>query len=386
MTGHSQYSGQLSTVGRRETGATAAVSGGTSPRAILLNIQFLRFVAATMVLLLHGAQSYRNMGGQLDFVSSTRYFGFAGVDIFFVISGFIIWTTNLETKGARQNFQYLYRRLARIYLGYWPFFGIALAARMWTSSPLLERIEYLHSFFLLPQTQTGQLIHVSWTLSFELYFYGLFFLALFSANRARLLGVATVLVIAANVYAHVALDAFSPKGFRNLTVLQRFLISPSLIEFFLGCYLAHGIASGWKRFGKAAVALGLAILTFGAVGEAFGFPRVPLFHHAAVFGVGSAVLIYGLVIVEREGLVIWPRFSALMGGASYSIYLCHTIFLYVFSSVGVFAAVRDSAFPALLGYLLLVLLVLAFSALFYVRVERPVYRFAKSLPARFFGA
>ena len=372
------------------TQATTADDGNAAHRhspssGPLLNIQFLRFVAATMVVLFHGGLSYRQMGGKLEFVSAPRFFGFAGVDIFFVISGFIIWTSNLDTKGMRGRVRYLYNRFARIYLGYWVFFLLCIGARLLTKPSLLADVDYAASFFLLPQSQAGQLLYITWTLSFELYFYGLFFLALFSSNRARLLGAAAAFILAADLYAHFALDAFAPGGFRNLSVLQRFLISPALLEFFLGCYLAHGIASGWKRFGKTTLAAGIVVLTLGATGKGLGLEKIPVFHNTLIFGGGAALVVYGLVIVERAGFVIWPRFSALMGGASYSTYLSHTIIFQVLSASGVFVAVRNSAFPASVGYVLLMALILGSSALFYVAVERPIYRFAKSLPVRIFA-
>ena len=85
-----------------------------------------------MVVLLHAVKPYQTMGGTFEWVVCFRRFGFAGVDIFFVLSGFILWTTNLGTKKPGQIFRYLYRRLARIFLGYWPFFGFAVVARVVT--------------------------------------------------------------------------------------------------------------------------------------------------------------------------------------------------------------------------------------------------------------
>jgi len=55
-----------------------------------------------------------------------KEFGYMGVDIFFVISGFIMWytTKKFEHGGVRYAASFLYNRLTRIYLGYWIFFVI----------------------------------------------------------------------------------------------------------------------------------------------------------------------------------------------------------------------------------------------------------------------
>ncbi len=357
-----------------------AASGAPRPN-LLLNIQFLRFVAATMVVLLHGGQYYEAMGGTRSFVTAPRYIGFAGVDIFFVISGFIIWTTNIDTKEPRAIYQYLYRRLTRIYLGYWPFFAFIWLVRAWWWPERMEGVRLLASFFLIPQRQAGQLLHVAWTLSYELYFYGLFFLLLFCTRRVLVLGLATAVVALVNLYTYLVLGASDSGGFQ-ITGLARFFSSPVLLEFFMGCFLAHVVALGHQRFAKSAGLVGLALLVGGGILTYRGIELGPVFYQA-LYGGGAAGVIYALVCAERHGFAPFPRFSSLMGGASYSIYLSHTILYRVGAALGLYPAVRESAVPAALAYALLVALILAFSAAFYVLVERPLYRAAKALfPSR----
>ena len=57
------------------------------------------------------------------------------------------------------------------------------------------------------------------------------------------------------------LDAFT--NYRNLTVLQRFLTSPALLEFFIGCLAAHVVSLGWRRHGITALVLGIATIALG---------------------------------------------------------------------------------------------------------------------------
>ncbi len=350
---------------------------GAPPRLFLLNLQLLRFVAATMVVLLHGANVYQAMGGEWRVLTAVRHVGGAGVDVFFVLSGFIIWTTNRGT-GAAGAPRYLYRRLARIFLGYWPFFLLALGVRLAWAPGRLEGVDYLTSFFLWPQLQAGQMLHVSWTLSYELYFYGLFSLLLFVPRRLTVLAVATALVVAVNVHDHVVLNAFEPGGYRALGVLRRFATAPVLLQFFAGCFLAHVVERGWRRYGLTSLVGGTLVIAACALAGARELEVLP-FQSVTLYGLGAVAVVYGLVVLEQEGWRPLPRLANLGGGASYTIYLCHTIFYQLARDVGLLERVRSSPVPAELAYLALVLGILAFSIVFSLLVEGPLYRLAKGL-------
>jgi peptidoglycan/LPS O-acetylase OafA/YrhL len=94
---------------------------------MLINVQFLRFAAAMLVVVYHVSAHIRDAG--IDpgpFFQLSEAVGFAGVDIFFVISGFIMAYTTHAAAGAVDAWAFARRRMARIYSGYWPFFLLAL--------------------------------------------------------------------------------------------------------------------------------------------------------------------------------------------------------------------------------------------------------------------
>ena len=97
---------------------------------MLVNLQALRFLAALPVLVYHIAPhvwaSGVTRGGLLEHM---HLVGFGGVDVFFVISGFIMWHTTPGDHGPADAWRFLRRRIARIYSGYWPF--LLLAALIW---------------------------------------------------------------------------------------------------------------------------------------------------------------------------------------------------------------------------------------------------------------
>ncbi len=353
------------------------MSSPERPRLMLLNLQFLRFVAATMVVLLHGANFYQEMGGNNAIFTSARSYGFAGVDIFFVLSGFILWTTNRATETTARIFRYIYRRLARIYLGYWPFLVLAWIARILWDPGGTDTVQTWESITLWPQRQAGQVLWVSWTLSYELYFYLSFFLLLFVRRRKLVVTACTLGLIAVNLHKHFVLDAFAPGNFQVIGAANRFLTSPWVLEFFMGLYVGM-LAQRTTRFGKSALAVGLAILTGAAIAEAHGYATQTVFVNQALFGGGGAFVVYGLVAIEYRGTRILPRLSTLMGGASYTIYLSHTIIYRMLRGTGFVDAVRDSSVSPALVYVGVVLSILVVSAAFYTYFEAPLYERAKS--------
>src|SRR6185369_11737463 len=136
------------------------------------NIQMLRAVAAAMVLLYHAVPHYQAMGGASLLFIKAASTGFAGVDIFFVISGFVAAHSTLDKARTVSNaWVFAKRRLLRIYLGYWPFFGLTLALTGVYAPRALDEMDLISSFFLTRIELKSLLLFVTWSLSFELLFY-----------------------------------------------------------------------------------------------------------------------------------------------------------------------------------------------------------------------
>ena len=98
--------------------------------------------------------------------------GSIGVDIFFVISGYVMAKT---TYGSAQNldvsFRFISKRFARIYLGYWPIFMLALIIYTLHRPKFLVDKELFQSFLLINSNTLELLIAPAWSLTYELYFY-----------------------------------------------------------------------------------------------------------------------------------------------------------------------------------------------------------------------
>ncbi|NNE05949.1 MAG: acyltransferase [Xanthomonadales bacterium] len=351
---------------------------------MLINIQFLRFAAAMMVVIYHVAMQWNpetleNHG----FLALGAATGFAGVDVFFVISGFIMAYTTGETAGYQPGSVFTRKRFARIYSGHWPFFVLSLLVFAWTRGEHVSNSDLLASFFLWPQPLNQILLQVTWTLSFELYFYLLFALMIWlvpAHRRMALCALLTGALLLAALVRHFSFGSFDPERLFLMPFWEHFLVSPFVSEFFAGAVTAYWLQrrrSGWST---AWLAAGLTLfLISGLINEALfdgnieqGFFVVP---RVLLFGTASVMIITGLVRLEFMGRLAPRKFSILCGGASYAIYLCHILIISIAARLGLFSSISGWSFGvATLAYLSLMALILAYAVGHYKILEQPLHR------------
>ena len=189
------------------------------------NIQVLRGLAALLVFLHHARLQYIEIGGSFTWLQSIADWGFVGVDVFFVISGFVMaYSVQGRTDNKALLWHFLKKRLLRVYLGYWPFFLIMVGVYAYFSPIRLNDFNLFASFFLLSTNMFELVLPISWSLSYEVYFYGLTALIFLVGRRWFLLGMVCMLVIV--LYRTMCLPSVAQTGFG-------FVFSPFLIEFFL---------------------------------------------------------------------------------------------------------------------------------------------------------
>lgn len=269
----------------------------------LQSVQILRFVAASMVVILHAT-----VHGNSGFVV-----GSAGVDIFFVISGFII-ARMLPAKTAGQ---FVADRVTRIYPIYWLLLIPAVLLASQTSLP-----QTLTSITLWPAF--GELrfpyLVAGWTLCFEMLFYAC--ATIFLLNRRIGLGLLAAYPLA--VVGGLAL------GWPVL----RYVGNPVILEFMFGLLIARTNTQK-REAGALAIALGAMLLVLTA--SAFGMPAyiydVWQPARSIVWGIPAAMIVWGAL--QFEGLLKDRVVRALSygGDASYSIYLTHGLVIWPLRSL-----------------------------------------------------
>ena len=330
----------------------------------MLNIlQVLRGIAATSVAAFHGVPHYEAIQGESGLYSLVAGYGYTGVDIFFVISGYVMALTTVHKERNLKNATaFIQKRLFRIYLGYWPFFFIALLIALAFDRQKLSDIDLVASFFLTSPDMFRVILPVSWSLTYELFFYAIIFL-LFSFNLKRAHGILVftfLFVLAINLATTVALHPVSD-----------FFFSPYILEFLSGYFLFLFFRTHRSR----TVMIGFACLCVFGYALGFYLDAKHGFNRIYSFGVGAFGLVGLSILYEKKnGFKPFAPLSWL-GDASYVIYLCHLPFFSLFYWLGIRDwLVAQGVFVAGLGFTLYFAWILIFSVAFHFSIEHRVYR------------
>src|SRR5437588_671898 len=151
------------------------------------NLQALRGVACLLVVVYHTASIESRYGLPFSPLNPVRWFGYAGVDLFFVLSGFIITATSRADLGRPGRLpRYAFRRAWRIYPAYWVALAVGVGVFAVLSPDPVFRTGWAtdlrDALLLTPRPELCRFLPVAWTLSYELMFY-LAFAALFLLPR-----------------------------------------------------------------------------------------------------------------------------------------------------------------------------------------------------------
>lgn len=318
-------------------------------RQTLYGIQYLRAFAALAVVAFHAAER----SGHAFAI------GAAGVDVFFVISGFIMWVI-VERRPVSPG-RFLIDRLRRIVPVYWLATGVMAAGALAGLFPnlVLTAGHVAASLFFVParSPSSGELWPVlvqGWTLNYEMFFYAVFAACLFLPARLRLAAMAAVFLLLVGVGLAVKSDAPLVVAYTR----------PIILEFVAGMVIARLWLSGRVPGRPAALLLaGLGLAGFAAI----AILRLPFDEWTC--GPLACALVYGTASLDRQGCVPRLAVPALLGDASYSIYLWHTFAISVVAKAGAMLGL-----PPSLVFVASACAGLAAGLCAYRLVERPLLR------------
>ncbi len=361
---------------------TDPASPSSSHPLHLRSIQYLRAVAAVMVAYFHAIDQVpaylpvfkRYLGGSLNLAS--------GVDIFFVISGFIMLVSNRNSTPGR----FALRRIIRIVPLYW-ILTVALAVLALLQpaqfrTTVMSAGDLVKSLLFIPYVNRGHpgevfpLLVPGWSLNLEMFFYLIFAFVLLIGARWR------VWVVGAIFGALVGVG-LAAKGYAPAELL--FYTDVRLLEFWLGMLIAHLTLSGSLTLPPFAavglIATGFLVLLTGfPVGSLTpgGFPQVVLGNVLP-----SAAVIVGAITLERRGWVGQHPWLHWMGDASYSIYLTHIFSLGAARFVWARLGWDGGGLPGAGAFAVFgMTCVMAGAALIYYSVEKPTLNVLQRLLTR----
>ena len=98
-----------------------------------------------------------------------------------------------------------------------------------------------------------------------------------------------------------------------------------------------------------------------------------------LFGTISMLLLAVLVEMNNRNIVIFPKFSLLLGGASYSLYLSHNIILLLLYAAGARTVIKNFGMYQGLLMIFIIFIILLLSVLHYKYIETPLMEYAKKV-------
>lgn len=340
---------------------------GEGALPIVRCVQWLRYVAAALVVLYHCEVQIM----RLDSSAAHRFgIGAAGVDLFFVISGFIMVHTTQRRGMTFKSF--MTRRLIRIVPLYWIFtsmlvFLVAVVPSLFHSSAL-DVAHVVSSFAFLPHPHpvSGELrplLVPGWTLNAEMFFYLCFGATLGLTLERRIIALAVLFISIAGLAA--ATDMPSR--------LLAFYGAPLMLEFVAGMAIAWILLNCGLTQRAVATLVGVGVLLGGA-GIWSGISEQPI---RVIYWGGTAVCgLLACLWIEREHGWFELPLMVRLGDASYAIYLSHLFVLglagSVISRLGIFSTIGASG-----TRIIMLLMATAFGLAVHNWIEVPILAYLR---------
>ncbi|BEP60767.1 acyltransferase [Variovorax sp. V213] len=274
------------------------------------SIQAGRGIAALLVVIHHAAQKAHALsGGAIPLFD----FGIIGVDVFFMISGFIIYF--VTANKTMTHVEFMEKRIVRVFPLYWGLSLLALLVFIFApkliNSNSQEATDVAASFFLWP-TSAPYLVNNGWTLTYEIIFYGLWALVALPVAKPRSAYIACLVLAAASFIGVLCGIDYKVMNFSLF------------VEFAFGVAIGVAFKKGLLR---QSIPLSIVLTTAGAflaylaISRGFGSSELRGF----ALAIPSAMIFVGIILLGS----VWGKARTILaiGDSSYSLYLFHPFIL-----------------------------------------------------------
>ena len=349
-------------------------------KKIINSIQLLRGVAALAVVVHHTGGYVRRYFEPNVFLGDYFSIGFGGVDLFFVISGFIIHFTSKKYLDSPSKLnEYLKKRFVRVFPIHW-FVLTVLFFTGWLITTVFHKnifsIGYPHTLIAYIQTYTLFPLHfainpVTWTLSYELFFY-LCFALLIISKRLWFIPLGILLISLYNIY----LNYLANGGEAKMTYFN-FIFSSYNVEFMLG-FLIYQFYDKLKL----STISSLILLTTGlSIFIIFGYEVSDFdnYKRLLIFGIPSALIVLAMLNLEKNDAITIPKFWILLGDASYVLYLIHFPIMLLMNKLPQIFGYNFTANQEINYSYLIILTIIISSIIVHKYIEKPLSKLAGNL-------
>ena len=284
----------------------------------ITSIHYMRGIAALLIVIFH-ILNRKSIYGQLkiDWLNS-------GVDLFFIISGFVIYSSSRNPKVTPKEF--LRRRFIRVVPLYWFFTSIFIILKLsipnFDSNSSFHVIQIIKSFLFIPHYHANfnkeiwPILIPGWSLNYEIYFYLIYALVLITGRKFLLtkMSILFVLFIALNIQ------------FENKNPIFVTYTNPIILEFLAGIFLAKLYSSKeYFNYKEKFSFLGIPLIIIGSIFLLFSLePLFSQMNRAIKWGFPAFLIILGCLLSEETISKFKSLFLRVFGNSSYSIYLSHS--------------------------------------------------------------
>ncbi|EAX7731359.1 acyltransferase [Salmonella enterica] len=353
----------------------------------IFSIQILRGIAALFVVCFHFRYAVNDIYAQKDIGNRLFEFGSFGVDLFFIISGFIM------AMSARQNenlSEFFIKRFFRIY----PLYFVVLTLYILLSFNEYSLSQIIKSYLLVPIDYKSEMPYygysimaIAWTLTYEFWFYFIFGISKKLSYKNKFI-ISSVLLSAPVVFVNgINIDAFHANYVLNWGVFNniQFITNPVVYNFILGI-LSFNICvfvSKHKELLRPALSLVLPLLLlYGVIGVV---SIRGMGHGINQWGWYCFIIVTSIVISEMYFKDMYANSKMVyLGEISFSIYLIHPLLFILVNSYHPFIDV----FNSLSGFTrlsCLVAFVVCISHIVYRLIEIPTHNLGKKLAKKYFS-
>jgi peptidoglycan/LPS O-acetylase OafA/YrhL len=331
-------------------------------KQLFTSLQGARGIASLLIVLYH-CEDVGSLDRYWHWNHHYFNFGVGSLYFFFMLSGVVIQHAHKRDIGVPARLgNYTWKRLRRVYPIYWlyllPLIAMYLLIPSLGSGFERKPIAILQSFLLIAISRFPPINPVAWTMYHEVLFYFLFAFMLWNKTLGKLM---LGMWMLASVIALIA----PPQN-----PLLDFYISPLHLLFGLGMIVSEAVKRVSWRGGPIA-SVGFVTLAACCVYANLVLSAAAVF--PIVFGVCSALTVFGLMLIEKRKAISTPRFLLFLGDASYSIYLVHFTVIEIGVRL-VYRLWRIHPVPGIIPFLVLFAISLTGGILAYLYVETPLLR------------